>query len=69
MLLRKLLAWLWKRVLNMLFIKDILIGVAVTWLTLTEDGKRFKKKVTKILADEYLNSKEDKEDKKDDAQD
>lgn len=55
--------------LNMLFIKDILIGVAVTWLTLTEDGKRFKKKVTKILADEYLNSKEDKEDKKDDAQD
>lgn len=52
----------------MLFLKDILIGVAVTWLTLTEDGKRFKKKVTKILADEYLNSKEDKkEDKKDDA--
>lgn len=53
----------------MLFIKDVLIGVAVTWLTLTEDGKRFKKKVTKILGDEYLNSKEDKEDKKDDAQD
>ena len=68
MLHRKLLVWLRKQVRSMLFLKDILIGVAVTWLTLTEDGKRFKKKVTKILADEYLNSKEDKkEDKKDDA--
>ena len=53
---------------SMLFLKDVLIGVAVTWLTLTEDGKRFKKKVAKVLADEYLNSKEKKEDKKDDAQ-
>ena len=51
----------------MLMLKDILIGVAVTWLTLTEDGKRFKKKVTKMLVDEYLNSKKNKEDKKDDA--
>lgn len=51
----------------MLMLKDILIGVAVTWLTLTEDGKRFKKKVTKMLADEYLNSKKNKGDKKDDA--
>ena len=51
----------------MLFIKDVLIGVAVTWLTLTEDGKRFKQKVTKILADEYLNTKKEKDDKKDDA--
>ena len=52
---------------SVLFLKDILIGVAVTWLTLTEDGKRFKKKVTKMLADEYLNSKKNNEDKKDDA--
>lgn len=52
----------------MLFLKDVLIGVAVTWLTLTEDGKRFKKKVTKILTAEYLNSKDKKEDKKDNAQ-
>ena len=52
---------------SMLFLKDVLIGVAVTWLTLTEDGKRFKKKVAKILADEYLNTKKEKDDKKDDA--
>ena len=51
----------------MLFIKDVLIGVAVTWLTLTEDGKRFKQKVAKILAAEYLNTKKEKDDKKDDA--
>ena len=53
----------------MLFLKDVLISVAVTWLTLTEDGKRFKQKVAKILADEYLNTKKEKDDKKDDAQD
>ena len=60
-------AYLRKLVRSMLFLKDVLIGVAVTWLTLTEDGKRFKQKVAKVLADEYLNSKEKKEDKKDDA--
>lgn len=67
MLRRKLLVWLRKRVYSMLFLKDVLIGVAVTWLTLTEDGKRFKKKVAKILADEYLNTKKEKDDNKDDA--
>ena len=60
-------AYLRKRVYSMLFLKDVLIGVAVTWLTLTEDGKRFKKKVAKILADEYLNTKKEKDDNKDDA--
>lgn len=53
-----------------MLVKDLLVGVAVTWLTVTPEGKRFRKKVVKMLADQYLLPKEnkDKEVKENDAQ-
>lgn len=40
-------------------IKDVLVGVAISWLTLTEDGKRFQKKAAKYIVDRYLLPKAD----------
>lgn len=35
-------------------IKDVLVGVAISWLTLTEDGKRFQKKAKDYIVERYL---------------
>ncbi len=35
-------------------IKDVLIGVAITWLTLTPEGKKMRKQAVAKLADAYL---------------
>lgn len=35
-------------------IKDVLVGVAISWLTLTDDGKRFQKKAKDYIVERYL---------------
>lgn len=47
-------------------IKDLLLGVAITWITLTPEGKKVRDKAVKKLAETYLLPKEEKEVKKDD---
>lgn len=42
-------------------LKDVLVGVAISWLTLTSDGKRFQKKAKDFIVERYLLSKSDKE--------
>lgn len=40
-------------------IKDVLIGVAITWLTLTPEGRKMRKQALNKLADTYLLPKEE----------
>ena len=41
-------------------IKDVLIGVAVAWISLTPEGKAVRRKAVKKLAETYLLPKEPK---------
>lgn len=45
-------------------IKDLLIGVAVTWITVTPEGKRFRDKMAKMLAEKYMLPKKEVKPKK-----
>lgn len=38
-------------------LKDVLVGVAISWLTLTSDGKRFQEKAKKFIVERYILSK------------
>lgn len=48
-------------------LKDVLIGVVITWISLTPEGKKVREQAIKKLAETYLLPKEEKEVKKDDA--
>lgn len=40
--------------------KDLLLGVAITWITLTPEGKKVRDKAIKKLAETYLLPKEER---------
>ena len=51
-----------------MLIKDVLIGVGIAWLALTQQGKKMRDTAIKKITETYLLPKEEeKEVKKDDA--